>query len=266
MVKPTIDSAAAPPQPIEISAIGRYPVPAAWESNGKTELAVLAAGNWHPTTADFEAVAEVPNKPKPRTIVTEVGMLSELLGIIIKTMKGVDRPNASIARLNIISHANPGVIGLSGTVADDGSCSLGRFDINDPLNSEGIDSSAMTWLNTTGKTLRDAARSKFTSDAEIWLVVCNGAVGVSNSLVLELSGAFGVRVAAYKDAVHYWPERDAQGTRVTKRTTTSIGLNGTKGDGYFCWVKVPTPKAGEHLAIQGTEDKQGKRIKMPPKP
>jgi hypothetical protein len=261
MVKPTKDSAAAPPQPIEISAIGRYPVPAAWESNGKTELAVLAAGNWHPTTADFEAVAEVPNKPKPRTIVTEVGMLSELLGIIIKTMKGGDRPNASIARLNIISHANPGVIGLSGTVADDGSCSLGRFDINDPLNSEGIDSSAMTWLDTTGQSLRDDARTKFAPGGEIWLLVCNGATaGPSMLLAGDMARTFRVPVVAYNHPLHYWPEKNASGTQVTKRCVTSIGPSGAKGDGYFCWVKVAPARAGQHLGLQTGANGNGRRF------
>ena len=260
MGKPTKDAAAAPPQPIEISAIGRYPVPAAW-SSAVTELAVLAAGKWHPTTVDFEAVADVPNKPKRRTLVTEVGMFSELLGVISKTMNGAVRPNASIARLNIITHANPGVIGLSGTVADDGSCRVEPFDINDPLNSEGIDSSAMSWLDTTGQSLRDDARTKFAPGAEIWLLVCNGAtVGPSMLLAGDMARTFQVPVVAYNHPLHYWPEKNASGTQITKRCVTSIGPSGTKGDGYFCWVKVPPAQAGQHLGLRTGANGNGKRF------
>lgn len=117
----------------------------------------------------------------------------------------------------------------------------------------------MSWLNTNGKTLRDKARKKFTSNAEFWLVVCNGAVGSSLVFVLELSAAFGVKVAAYREPIYYWPQTNSAGTRITDRRYTSVGAtqdasgNWTtrsccpKGIGYYCWVKTLSGLEGKHL-------------------
>jgi hypothetical protein len=265
MGEPTKDTAAAPPQPIEITAVGHYEIPASWKADGKVELAVLAAKNWHPTSHDFWAVAEVPNKGAKRTLAVEVGTFGGLLGIITQTRQNVSRPNASIARLNIITHAQSGNIALGGTVAANGDCTLPPFDITNALDSEGMDSSAMSWLNTTGKSVRDDARNKFTSNAEIWLIVCNGATaGASMLTARDMSAAFGVAVLAYNHPVHYWPEQDTAGTRITKRCVTSNGPSGTHGDGYSCWVKVPAALAGQHLATQ--DGVSGRRFKLPPAP
>lgn len=105
------DQAVAPSRPIELTLVADFPSPWANEKDDTKELAVIAAGTWHPTVDDFQAVAEVPNpknsKP-PRTIVKYISTFGEFLGAF--TMP----PDRSIRRLNLISHAQSGLVSLGG--------------------------------------------------------------------------------------------------------------------------------------------------------
>lgn len=248
--------AVVPARPIELTLIAQYDNP--WSSPGE-ELQAVSLHKWHPTINDFEAVANVPNHGRRTlTMVKRLGRFDEFLGAIIKVNETQVRATHSIGRLNLITHASSGLISLSGTVTREGGCDLGRFDFSNALASLGMDSSAMSWLNTTeeGKGYRDAAREKFTEDAEIWIIACNGAVGTSVGVVLDMSGTFGVKVAAYDDVISYWPVGN---DTAIDRARTSIGfIKDAKGNyvpkpehpigrGYYCWVKVPPSLAGTHL-------------------
>ncbi len=252
---------------VEITAVARYPRPAAWGNTDAKEIALMtppAPGKrapWHPGTIDFEAVARTPGRRV--TEIWDVENLDALLGAICKYKQksGIPtRDKNSIKRLNIISHANGGIgivplFSLSGEIEEDGTCRMNPSeqanpnDINDlsPLDG-GIDESVMEWMNTSPKGIRyrDEARQRFTKDGQIGLIMCRVGVGaLASKLMKDMANVFQVEVLGFDDEVWYAPTHE-NGV-ITKRNITAIGQNGTRGEGYFCAVKVPAARAGEHL-------------------
>jgi hypothetical protein len=239
----------------ELTVVATFPRPKAWGVGDKKEIAVLNAGNWHPTEKDLLAVAHTPNlisstrqvlRSPPRTEVLRIGNVSELLGAITKK-GGRSRPDGSIRRLNIISHGDPGIIGLTGEVDASGNVFFKPSNHASPLDSETLDDGVLSLLNEGALcSLRDQARAKFSKDGEIALILCNGGAG---PIKFTLGQTFGVRVKAYSDAVHYEPVLNKAGTQIIQRNLTSKTKKGPFRPGYPCVVSVPAGLDGQHLSF-----------------
>jgi hypothetical protein len=168
------------PRSVEVTVVAKFERP--WK-NDRDEILVLDRGKWHPTSVDFLTVANVPNQIHPKlTDVLQIETLGQLIGALKTDMNGRERPDHTVKRLNIISHGQPGLVALSGTVAADGRCMLGGGS-DDHANDRRIDEFALNWLNNDerGRGFREIARQKLHKDAEIWLILggehlqCHGA-------------------------------------------------------------------------------------------
>lgn len=248
-------TSAAPPQLVELTLVASFPRP--WKSDGEELAAIPIRKRWHPSSVDFYAVAETPNRGRPNaTIVREVTDVDSFIGAITCSdlRAKTPRPNGNIGRLNIISHGSSGVLSLSGRVLANGGVPLGRGSSN-PRNDERIDQTTLNWFNETekGRAYRGLIRAKLNPGAEIWLIMCRSA-GIGDSFIVarELAETFGVKVMGYSSEVWYHPDENlvcpvGDPACVGGRNMTSIGENGTKGRGYFCMVKVPDAFAGKHM-------------------
>jgi hypothetical protein len=258
---------AALPRAQEVSAVAEFPRP--WSHDSEEIEVMKKAGKWHPTVNDLEAVANTPNTINGvlRTDVIRVKTIGELVGVLEKS-KDIKRPPHSVKRLNIFSHGNPGLVALSGTVAATGDVKLG--DPSEDIDAAGkliqhksthLDHGTISWLNElddfnkdiNGPRFRNIARNKLHPEAEIWLILCNGAgIGKSFELAREIANTFGVAVYGYETEICYHPTYDGERGIVLSRTTTSIGEKGEPGIGYYSMEKVYLDKAktkrlGEHL-------------------
>jgi peptidoglycan hydrolase-like protein with peptidoglycan-binding domain len=244
----------------EVSLVATFRRPRAWKTFGTAEgdaieLKLLKKGTWHPTSDDMRLVANVPNQGTMRTEVIDISNMNGLIASIIKRPNGQDRANGSIRRLNIISHGNPGVIGLTGDVDDDGGISFRSSGTQDLLDSETLDAFSLSRLNDEGCALRDQARAKFDPAGEIALILCNGGLGSGLALMQDLSRVFNVRVLGYRDEILFHPQKDRSGTRIVQRDLTALGPDSPDGRGYPCIVTVPPELAGTHLPFTRNQPK-----------
>jgi hypothetical protein len=254
-----------PPILVELTMVAQFSGP--WKVDDPEEVAAIQARRWHPTTMDFEAVANTPNAGfKLATTVQFVRDVDELIGqIYYQNYKAkIVRPNQNLGRVNLISHGGKGVFALSGQVHTDGSVHLGDGDAN-PRYDQRIDERTLEWFNTdeVGRTYRTMIREKLHPKAEFWLILCNGAcVGKSYIAAQELANTFGRTVRAYADEVWCHPDRSGANNHIQchggdaacimGRNMTSIGENGTQGRGYSCQAKVPEAFAGKHMPAAET--------------
>jgi hypothetical protein len=168
-----------------------------WQANPKKEKDLAAASTWFPSTVDFQAVAG-----KNTTIVnTAFGLLLAI----------INSPKP-IKRLNFFSHGKTGLISFEGTIDPKGTSVsfangsdkafgqiFGKVDaIADPYaatwGTKGENSSQKITLDKTDVSLDDI-RAKFTTDAVIFLYLCNG--GTDPLLQQQVANAFKVTVKAF---------------------------------------------------------------------
>lgn len=193
---------------------------------------------WSPAQRDFQAVADAdtPISSGDIFIVSEVG---ELYGTILfedpaKPKTSAFRPAQSVKRVNVISHANPGQIAMSGTVGQDGSVMLrvrgaGTGDLEGPLDKTAVQSANNPNLNlANGKPLAQSLRDRFAPDAEIYLLACH--TGLSPSFVQEVKKLFQVKILGYSQAIAYCPSLNDH--KIIDRSLTALGncnSGGTRG-------------------------------------
>jgi hypothetical protein len=264
-----------PTRGIEITLIGDYPRPTAWGKLGSAkgdgaEIPLMQSGAWHPTTEDFLAVAAVPNEGTTlktrRTEVFTIHSVGEMLGAI-SSPTGPLRPLRSVGRVNLITHGMAPVgkeplIGLAGRIDANGDCFLGLSvaetpsDVNAPSSGKGLDMSVVSWLNGSGKSLRDQVRAVLRPDAVLALICCNSggdraALNLMGSrLATELGRTFDVAVGTYDSEVQYLSTfRDG---KILTRDITKVASRSESGPGYFCHVAVPARLAGAHLKFTNT--------------
>lgn len=183
----------------EISLIASYREP--WGSSFAGERRAVEARTWHPGSRAFRDVANTPNRGAKRTTLLDVPDAERALAAI------QSRPPDSIRRLNLFTHAYPGLISLSGHF-DGAETYLNQAKDNDsgqPIGG-GIDGSVIDWLNSDdiGRAMRDDVRARFTKHGEILLFLCNGGLGTGMSLAMDIARCFNVRVLAYSDAIGYY--------------------------------------------------------------
>src|SRR4051794_5572950 len=80
------------------------------------EVDAMDSDDWEPSLVDFEAVAKADKKA--HSDIELVDNIKTFLGPIQSAADG------SVERINVITHANPNLIALSGAVKKDGTVSL----------------------------------------------------------------------------------------------------------------------------------------------
>lgn len=133
------------------------------------------------------------------------------------------RPSGSIRRLNVFTHANPGLISLSGRMQGKDVILNGAAFVEDQPIAGGLDGRVVVWWNEdeVGRVQRDEMRRRFTAHGEILLFLCNGGLGRGLSLAIDLAKCLNVRVLAYSEPIGYYVEFSRG--RVD-RNLTSTGL------------------------------------------
>lgn len=221
-------SPAVPPKPVEVTIYAQFPDP--WLGNEHAEVAALRdkrdANNmrWEPTSTAFRATCLAHTK-----LASECDDFSTFAGPILK-----QQPR-SISRLNLITHANPGLFALSGylKVTEKSTVVYLGTQPNQTDNPQGyssrqIDGDLIDWLNgrlntstdpdqPTGKWYRDEIRKRFRADAEFWIYGCHGGAGTGLELLIAIAAAFNVTTRGFRDPVRfdptYSPEFATQGVR-----------------------------------------------------
>lgn len=188
------------------------------------------AGTWAPTRRDFLAVARV-DTPQPARAIFEVNDFMAMLGTILyqdpaKPDTSPLRPAQSIRRVNIISHGNPGIIAMSGTVDKNGGVMLNVRGPNDgdltgPLDSAAVQAAAdPNILLPNGKPLALSLRDRFAPEAEIYLLACHTGMGGAMLLMQDMQALFKVKIRAFSEAIAYCPTLNQ--TVILDRTQTAI--------------------------------------------
>lgn len=177
---------------------------------------------WHPTIKDFQAVAAADDGKSSHTHI--VSTVKDMLTRINS------KPDASILVLSIITHATEGLVGLSGSVDTNGMVRIGGDD-GPSIDARGLDGYIVDrggvlndWSKgkgTTGRKLRDIARSKFHENAAIIVYGCNtGRSALSYNLLRCISKTFNVTSFGFRSYIKYHP-RFKDG-RITDRTRTAL--------------------------------------------
>ncbi|OAN59909.1 hypothetical protein [Sphingomonas sp. TDK1] len=188
------------------------------------------AGQWAPTTKDFLAVAQV-DTPNPSKAIFEVDSFLGLLSAILfddpaKPDSSAFRPLQSIKRVNILTHGNPGLIAMSGTVDKSGGVLLstagsGSQNLSGPIDVASVQVAAdPNLLLSNGKPLAQSLRDRFAADAEVYLIACHSAMGLSLPLMQDMHGLFKVKICAFTKEIAYCPSLDA--THIVDRAFTAI--------------------------------------------
>lgn len=189
------------------------------------------SGQWAPTTRDFVAVAQV-DTPDPGKAIFEVNSFLGMVSAILfedpsKPDRSAFRPLQSIKRVNILTHGNPGLIAMSGTVDRSGGVLLstagsGSQDLSGPIDVASVQVAAdPNLLLSNGKPLAQSLRDRFAADAELYLIACHSAMGLSLPLLQDLQGLFKVKICAFTKEIAYCPSLDA--THIIDRAFTAIG-------------------------------------------
>jgi hypothetical protein len=123
------------------------------------------------------------------------------------TFLGSIQANRNISRIDLITHATPGIIGLKGKVDRIGDVNL-EGDGASPLENRGISFTGLTWLNTTdaGKALRNELRKNFALTARIFIFACNGGLAQGLGMLQDLARTFNVAVSGFTEEIDYRPE------------------------------------------------------------
>jgi len=217
----------------EISLVGTFDNPFRKLSD---EIAAMKAKRWEPTTDDFAAVAGGNSY--------QVGSYLEVLGAIL-VEGNKQRPDGSISRINLFTHANPNLIALGGTVKP---LSVGS-DVSLYVNSA-LSQATLDKLNQQGAYftvgLKKFAKKKFTMDdvrrrfakgAVIVLYACHS--GVDGAFIQYLANTFNVRVRGFSSVIGYFPKYQDTPMKVDRRR---VGLG----------VGATTVHADFHNLDQGT--------------
>jgi len=188
------------------------------------------AKKWAPALRDFRAVAAV-DTPQPTKAIFEVGSFLEMLSAILfvdpsKPKTSAFRPAQSVKRVNIITHGNPGLIAMSGTVDKNGGVMLTTHPSSGPDLLGPIDVAAVQLASDpnlqldNGKPLAQSLRDRFAPDAEIFLIACHSAMGLSLPLMQDMKALFKTKIQAFSKEIAYCPSLDA--THIIDRAFTAI--------------------------------------------
>ena len=212
----------------EITIIGRFPnAYATADTQQERDQAKIA--KWAPTQRDFKAVANV-DTPQPAKAIIEVTDFLEMIGAILfvdpsKPDKSKMRPKQSIKRINIISHGNPGLIAMAGSVDQQGTVLLqirGPDDgaLRGPIDLTSLEAAADPTVMIGGKAIALSLRDRMAPDAEIYLLACHTGMGGSIELIKAMKELFHSTIHAFTEEIAYCPTIDD--THILDRAFTAV--------------------------------------------
>jgi hypothetical protein len=186
---------------LELFYAKSYPAP---QYGPGAEVALVKAGQWSPSSRDFEATAKNSGGG------TGVGTLDDIIAEIGKKKVG------SIDELGIIAHANASFFSLSGSVLTSGP------------NLPNVTFSKAGMVDAAGlqnkQSKIDAVKDRFAKGAQIVLYGCHA--GLDDALLQALAKAFGVCVYGFSHEVAYLIQWNTSNNVVISRGKTFIDASG----------------------------------------
>ena len=221
--------AGAPAPLTEITIVANFPDPYAMP-NTQAERDQAKIGKWAPSRRDFMAVAAI-DTPQPARAIFEVSSWLEMLSAILfleplRPDSSAFRAAQSVKRVNIISHGNPGLIAMRGTVDTQGNVLLntraqGADLLSGPIDVDAVQAASNPSLQlANGKPLALSLRDRFSPDGEIQLLACHTGMAGSILLMAELKKLFKVKIRAFSDVIAYCPQLND--TQILDRSFTAV--------------------------------------------
>lgn len=186
---------------------------------------------WAPADRDFMPWPKwIP--PNSGNAIFKVGNFLEMLLAILfddsaKPNSSTFWPAQSVKRVNIITHGNPGLIAMSGTVDTNGGGLLTVRSSNDgdltgPSDVAAVQAvSDSSLLLANGKPPPQPVRDRFAPDAEIYLLAYHSGMGGSLPLMQDMKNIFKAKIRGFTKEIAYCPSLDA--THNKDRAFTVIG-------------------------------------------
>lgn len=213
--KPKPKSPAAPPRKREVVIVADYQDP--WGNDVAAEVKAMSTSTaknptWLPSGKEFKAVVKADLKTAPFRTCRNFDEFRKIIQSF---------PKGSLTRVSLITHSDPGRIGVGGNVNKQGKASLdgmNTFTRSEMLASETIDSDLLDKLNQhldtnvaqpdpeqVGTDIRDDLRSRFDPQkGEIIIYGCHsGGGGLSLNLQILLSRTLGVSVKGFTGFIEY---------------------------------------------------------------
>lgn len=214
----------------EITIVAKFPDPYGGQDT-QEERDKSTQSKWAPSTRDFLAVAKV-DTPDPAKAIFEVGTFLEMVSAVLfvrpaQPDKSPFRPRQSIKRLNIITHGNPGLIAMGGTVDKGGTVMLhtrgpDADELSGPIDITAVQAATNPLLLlANGSGLTQSLRDRFAPDAEVFLYACHSGMGGSLPLIQDLNGLLKVKIKGFKKEIAYCPSINA--TQILDRSFTAVG-------------------------------------------
>lgn len=182
-----------------------------WKTTAEEIAAIQAPkdaqGNskWSPATDDYVAAAAKSRIAGRSRNIPVVGSTNAFINFLLM------QPKASITRLNIITHASPTTIALSGEV----------IEFNVAFDEE-LSVSDMRNFLRNGYTLKGRqvpwaeVEARFADGAEIAIYACNAAL--AKSFLQDIAEFFGVRILAFDKKLNYsYPGSALTGGRIDRK-------------------------------------------------
>ena len=187
-----------------LTLLGNFDNP--WKGDPKAEADAIDKKIWEPATDTFTVVANHPNNNLPKQEVKICSTFTSFLGFILNA-------SGKIARINVISHTNSGLVAFGGTIEKTGKVMLNVNDRSDPdkrfiaMDSDILvdlrDESKVWFLDNQKFTIKDI-REKFAASAEMVLYACGS--GFNLAFLRDVAQTFKVPVRGFKSEIIYYAE------------------------------------------------------------
>lgn len=195
-----------------------------WKGDPKAEADAIDNKIWEPATDTFNVVARHPNNNISKQEVKVCPAFTSFLGFILNA-------SGKIARINVISHTNSGLVAFGGTI--DAKKKSVMLNVNqNPGDFIAMDSAALVELRDESKswilgqnqsfTIKDL-RQKFAANAEIVLYACGS--GFNLAFLRDVALTFKVTVRGFKAEIFYYVQWNNTGKNQIVITRTETAYN-----------------------------------------
>jgi hypothetical protein len=194
-----------------------------WKGNPKAEADAIDNKIWEPATDTFDVVARHPNNNISKQEVKVCPAFTSFLGFILNA-------SGQIARINVISHTNSGLVAFGGTI--DAKKKSVMLNVNqNPGDFTAMDSAALVelrdeskeWFLDKQKFTIKGLRQKFAENAEIVLYACGS--GFNLAFLRDVALTFKVRVRGFKAEIVYFAQWNNTGKNQIVITRTETAYN-----------------------------------------
>lgn len=177
-----------------------------WKGDPKAEADAIDNKIWEPATDTFDVVARHPNNNISKQEVKVCPTFASFLGFILNA-------SGKIARINVISHTNSGLVAFGGTINAkqkgvklNVNANSGAFIAMDSAVLVDLRDESKEWFLDNQKfTIKDI-RQKFAASAEIVLYACGS--GFNLAFLRDVALTFKVTVRGFRDEIIYFVQWD----------------------------------------------------------